>query len=210
MPTLKPGESVSTSTTTVKPTPHAIFTKNIDDVLLVYSEELSYDDATGNWVVVSISDIVITNKTAEFYEVKVTAEGNNVLTFGIHLKYGNWYMEDAKWNDQEYLFPEMAMGITVGYSYHCGPGMILRARMSTKRVKWSGLQIEPSFEGKIEKFSDSWDCVGFTTPAIWAGLFVTFILIFILFIGFGWISDIKTMDRFDDPKGKTIIITEME
>lgn len=44
------------------------------------------------------------------------------------------------------------------------------------------------------------------SPAIWAGLFITFMLLIILSVGITFIMDIRTMDRFDDPKGKTITI----
>lgn len=59
-------------------------------------------------------------------------------------------------------------------------------------------------------FNDAYDCVGFTTIPIWSGLFVTFILAVIMTMGLTMIMDIKTMDRFDDPKGKTIIINASE
>lgn len=62
----------------------------------------------------------------------------------------------------------------------------------------------------INQFSDAYDCVGFTTIPIWSGLFVTLILSIIMTMGLTMIMDIKTMDRFDDPKGKTIIINASE
>lgn len=56
------------------------------------------------------------------------------------------------------------------------------------------------------KFSDAYDCVGFTSIPIWSGLFITAILLMILTFGITMMMDIRTMDKFDDPKGKTITI----
>ncbi|XP_037800622.1 uncharacterized protein LOC119595583 [Penaeus monodon] len=62
------------------------------------------------------------------------------------------------------------------------------------------------FSSNQTKFSGSWDCVGFFTVPIWCALLVTLLLLFILFSGMYMLGDIKTMDRFDDPKGKPIMV----
>lgn len=80
-------------------------------------------------------------------------------------------------------------------------------------IYFQNLQLQLSFTntgGNIEKFLDSNDCVGFTSPAIWAGLFITFLLLSIISTAITYIMDIRTMDRFDDPKGKTITINASE
>ncbi|KOB75241.1 putative vacuolar ATP synthase subunit S1 [Operophtera brumata] len=59
-------------------------------------------------------------------------------------------------------------------------------------------------------FGDSFHCVGFFSAPIWSGLFVVFILLSITFYGILMMMDIRTMDRFDDPKGKTITINAGE
>ncbi|XP_058800983.1 V-type proton ATPase subunit S1-like [Phymastichus coffea] len=59
-------------------------------------------------------------------------------------------------------------------------------------------------------FGDAYDCVGFTTVPVWMRLFVTFILGLIMTWSIWMIMDIRTMDRFDDPKGKTITVTAQE
>lgn len=66
------------------------------------------------------------------------------------------------------------------------------------------------YDNTSNKFGDAYDCVGFTTGPIWSGIFVTFILALIMTFGLCMIMDIKTMDRFDDPKGKTISINASE
>ena len=54
------------------------------------------------------------------------------------------------------------------------------------------------------------DCVGFFTITIWSGILTTFLLIGILSFGIIMLMNISTMDRFDDPKGKTITVNVME
>lgn len=72
-------------------------------------------------------------------------------------------------------------------------------------------QIQPFREKPQEyKFGDSLDCVGFMSAPILAGLFVTFMLAAIVALGICMMMDLKTMDRFEDPKGKTITVTATE
>lgn len=65
-------------------------------------------------------------------------------------------------------------------------------------------------DSKDATFSDAYDCVGFTSIPIWTGIFVTAILAIIMIWALTMIMDIRTMDRFDDPKGKTITISAAE
>jgi hypothetical protein len=74
-------------------------------------------------------------------------------------------------------------------------------------------QVQPFFKTLNESemvFGDSFNCVGFFSVPIWSGLFVVFILLSITFYGIMMMMDIRTMDRFDDPKGKTITINAAE
>ncbi|KAH6927476.1 hypothetical protein HPB50_004527 [Hyalomma asiaticum] len=57
------------------------------------------------------------------------------------------------------------------------------------------------------QFSESYDCAGFFTSVIWMGLLVVLLYLVILGTGVFFIYDIRTNDRFDDPKGKTITVT---
>lgn len=66
-------------------------------------------------------------------------------------------------------------------------------------------QIQPYFEDG--RFGPPIDCVPYFSAAIWSGIFIVFILSIVLAWGIVMIMDINTMDRFDDPKGKTITIT---
>ncbi|XP_046383598.1 uncharacterized protein LOC124154112 [Ischnura elegans] len=145
-----------------------------------------------------------------------TSQGRLILRF---------YFEQSKWKywnltsvvsefggnlEPNYtLIPSKHIEAPVGFSYHCsqtidfvGPDGI--------RVSFDGLQLQSFLKGDKVAFGDGYDCVYFFTAAIWSGLFVTFLLGLILTWGLSMIMSIRTMDRFDDPKGKTITIGAAE
>ncbi|XP_037800624.1 V-type proton ATPase subunit S1-like [Penaeus monodon] len=98
-------------------------------------------------------------------------------------------------------------GIPIGMSYSCSEKTYLKNNSTSKSIVMvlDGFQVQP-FSSNQTKFSGSWDCVGFFTVPIWCALLVTLLLLFILFSGMYMLGDIKTMDRFDDPKGKPIMV----
>jgi len=61
-----------------------------------------------------------------------------------------------------------------------------------------------------EKFSDGWDCVVFFTEGIWMAIITVLLMTIIILFGLNMIASLKTMDRFDDPKGKTITVNVNE
>ncbi|XP_044256758.1 V-type proton ATPase subunit S1 [Tribolium madens] len=93
------------------------------------------------------------------------------------------------------------------FSYHCSTFNLSTVDRNAT-LSLPGFQIQPF--PKNNTFGDAYDCVGFTSVPIWSGLFVTIILLLIVTFGLTMMMDIKTMDRFDDPKGKTITITASE
>lgn len=110
---------------------------------------------------------------------------------------------------------------TRGFCYHCTK--LRTARDYTVKdyngtslvdITLNGFQIEafnPFNTSVADAFTnDVWDCVEFFTIPIWMGIITTLILLTILFYGITMISNITTMDRFDDPKGKTITVTVNE
>lgn len=56
------------------------------------------------------------------------------------------------------------------------------------------------------RFGRASDCIGFFTIPIWMGIISMLVLVAILAFGVAMLSSINTMDRFDDPKGKTITV----
>ena len=68
-------------------------------------------------------------------------------------------------------------------------------------------QVQP-FDTKNFTFNEAVDCVGWYTEPIWSGLIVALVLVGILTCGLAMIAQVTTMDRFDDPKGKTISVPQ--
>lgn len=124
---------------------------------------------------------------------------------------GTWSAKSFRSGDSRY-FSHSPVSAYDRKSFGCG---FLRLSNGKEYIEMRDVQIQPLFnptaDEKIVKFSDTAnDCVGFFSPAIWGALFVIIILVSILSCGLTMIMDIKTMDRFDDPKGKTITINAQE
>lgn len=101
------------------------------------------------------------------------------------------------------------------FSYHCSPETVFVN--GTTYLSITEMQVEVDYKNvkfddghENATFSDAYDCVGFTSIPIWTGIFVTIILGLIMIWALTMIMDIRTMDRFDDPKGKTITISSAE
>jgi len=69
------------------------------------------------------------------------------------------------------------------------------------------LQLEPFKANNADSFGDWYDCQGFFTVAIWAGIFLGLVIAAMLAWAISMLADVKSPDRFDDPKGKTITIS---
>ena len=99
------------------------------------------------------------------------------------------------------------------FSYHCSQQILFHKNFTTLNITDLQVQVYPISQISHDEkkvFSDAYDCVGFTTVPIWTGIFVTAILALIMIWALTMIIDIRTMDRFDDPKGKTITISAQE
>uniref|UniRef100_V9KMN9 V-type proton ATPase subunit S1 n=1 Tax=Callorhinchus milii TaxID=7868 RepID=V9KMN9_CALMI len=104
------------------------------------------------------------------------------------------------------------------YSYHCrfvltsnqaSPAFIPLTPDNKWAITLQDFQVQ-GFGVKELRFSYASDCAGFFTPAIWMGLLTSLLLIAILSYGLHMIINLKTMDRFDDPKGPTISVPQTE
>lgn len=99
------------------------------------------------------------------------------------------------------------------FSYHCA-NIIFKNKHTDNStfnatLTFHKFQFQP-FNIRNNKFSDGWDCVEFFTPGIWMGIVTVGLLTIILFYGLTMIADLKTQDRFDDPKGKPMVVNVME
>lgn len=104
----------------------------------------------------------------------------------------------------EVLTSKLDIVFPFNFSYHCSNEIIFSKNTTELKIPNMQIQID------AKKFGDAYDCVNFTTIPIWTGIFVTTILGSIMIWAFTMIIDIRTMDRFDDPKGKTITISSQE
>ncbi|KAF8794658.1 V-type proton ATPase subunit S1 like protein [Argiope bruennichi] len=93
------------------------------------------------------------------------------------------------------------------FSFSCGNYVLQNKNMTEAilvKLTFNRFQVQP-FRVK-DKFSESFDCITWFTVPIWMGVFISLILIVIVNVGVYALSSIHTMDRFDDPKGKTITV----
>lgn len=98
------------------------------------------------------------------------------------------------------------------FSYHCSHNIVFKEN-DTYFLTIKDFQVQlfnDEYLAKEPRFSSAYDCVGFMTIPIWTGLFVTTILSFIMIWGITMLMDIRIMDRFDDPKGKMIMVSALE
>jgi V-type H+-transporting ATPase S1 subunit len=169
---------------------------------------LSFREGPGKAsTIVNITDVVVTNSTADEIGATLSDGATHTLSLTITKSAGNWMVKQMTF-DGVPLHMRHSISANMGFSYHCSRGAEFPRPDFTQYVT-IGWQIQPNFVANTElkAFGEPFDCVGFTSAGIWGGLFVTFLLILILTYGISWMLDIKTMDRFDDPKGKTIIVS---
>ncbi|XP_069604027.1 V-type proton ATPase subunit S1 [Ranitomeya imitator] len=108
------------------------------------------------------------------------------------------------------------------YSYHCEyvsslpkyeSLLVQNSSDKTPGFNWrltiNDFQIQ-AFNVTVMRFSYASDCAGFFSPGIWMGLITTLLFVFILTYGLHMVMSLKTMDRFDDPKGPSISVPQNE
>ncbi|XP_050717927.1 V-type proton ATPase subunit S1-like [Eriocheir sinensis] len=142
-----------------------------------------------------------------------------ILTFNFKATSSSWSFTDvdvllnnsAKQYNLGVVSPAIT-GIPIGMSYSCSENIYISTNGSTPGkmmiVSMAGVQMEAFHDSAAgnSTFGPAWDCVGFFTVPIWVSLLTTLLLLIILTTGLYMLSDIKTMDRFDDPKGQPIMI----
>jgi len=161
--------------------------------------------------VITINTLSVSDVTAASLTVELAGE----RSIKLEVRHGGGYWAVTRGSiDGNEFSGQRIVGAAVGFSYHCSPAITFKVNHTdTVSVTITGLQVEPKFGtagDPLVRYSPAQDCVGFTSAGIWAGLFVVIMLLLIMTIGITWIMDIRTMDRFDDPKGKTITIGNAE
>ncbi|XP_063150276.1 V-type proton ATPase subunit S1 [Candoia aspera] len=104
------------------------------------------------------------------------------------------------------------------YSFSCAcvssepslGGILVPAKNATQwKLTVMNFQIQ-SYHLTNETFSEASDCAGFFSPGIWMGLLTSLFLVAVFTYGLHMVMSLKTMDRFDDPKGPTISVPQTE
>jgi len=125
------------------------------------------------------------------------------------------YNNESKGGRVEATETVMARGVSAPFkfSYSCkipgGFGQRNKSDIDGASLVFEGLQTQYS-DKAISKFGRPNDCVGFFSIPIWSGIFCSIILVAVLTFGITMIMGINTMDRFDDPKGKSISVNTSE
>jgi len=137
----------------------------------------------------------ITNKKFELVELKVVKLGGNdagVAHIDLEVK--------TKTN--------LGYGIEapIGLSFGCGDLGVFKPKNSegiSVGVIFPDIQIQV---GKVHggKFGPVWECGVLLPIGLWVGIIVSLFFAIICCWGFSMLASINTMDRFDDPKGKSI------
>ncbi|XP_062130642.1 V-type proton ATPase subunit S1 [Drosophila sulfurigaster albostrigata] len=173
-----------------------------------YQFQITFTSVLYNNEALTIASMAVTNSTTPNtkFSVTLSTTAGKSITFDLSYSSSDGYytLSNAAYDGTALYTP--GVNAPTSFSYTCGNATWYDS--TTNKLQWNSLQLQAGFKtgADIVAFGDSWDCVGFVTPGILMGLFVLVILLVIVFLGLCWMMDIKTMDRFDDPKGKTITI----
>ncbi|XP_075989254.1 vacuolar H[+] ATPase AC45 accessory subunit [Anticarsia gemmatalis] len=197
----------------------AISENNTLDGLRLYSKAISVKTDNESLPLTSM-----VSSSSQFAEMSMNTtlgfENDTSITLNfVKNGYGYWYFSNVVLSLPqltETLRPtgEEPVYALEGFAYRCAQYVSFTSvnESKTYTVTFEDLKVQPYFSvtNGTPAWGDSFNCVGFFTAPIWAGLFVVFILLSITFYGIMMMLDIRTMDRFDDPKGKTITINAGE
>uniref|UniRef100_A0AC34F2Y0 V-type proton ATPase subunit S1/VOA1 transmembrane domain-containing protein n=1 Tax=Panagrolaimus sp. ES5 TaxID=591445 RepID=A0AC34F2Y0_9BILA len=108
-----------------------------------------------------------------------------------------------------------------GYNYACSatPALLFPVKedpdflvgIILNNFQVQGFGVDKDGEGTIPYFSSrTADCIPTFNQGTWMGIIVTLILVSVLAFAFLMLNSVQTMDRFDDPKQKQIVINFKE
>lgn len=106
----------------------------------------------------------------------------------------------------------------LGLAFACeDPGTFMPARSANDDGNKNKYRIGLTLPGvKLQVFEigrgfgPSWSCADLLPISVWVGLIVSLLLASVCYYGFSMLANIHTMDRFDDPKGKTIHVPQTD
>ncbi|TDG48405.1 hypothetical protein AWZ03_005150 [Drosophila navojoa] len=142
------------------------------------------------------------------------------LRFKFSLLRGTWHMRnvEVEYRDYKAVLPAIGNEYTLpsaplGFSYRCSSAELLFSNRNTNDTQMnlvlSDYQVQPWLNGRKE-FGDVYDCVGFITSPILAGLLVTAFLLGILSLGITAMLSIHTPNRFESSRNKQLTFTVQE
>ena len=189
------------------------------DNILVYASKMPY--LYVNNQTVSLTFIRVTQDIRTKYQSLQATFRSNVTSSPVTMVFyfynttstsGYWSLENVTYTETEsgkpvVFVPDTSIIVPVGFSYHCTAGTTLKNENGV--LMFTNFQAQAYMSNK-GVFGDAYNCELFFTAPIWSGLFVMTILAMIMIWGLAMIMDIRTMDQFDDPKGKTITINTLE
>lgn len=162
---------------------------------------------------ISVSTMSITGNATNLAVTLKSPDGD--VMFDIYYQAGYFLMSNFMYNNVKFRTTDVYS--PTDFSYYCGNLTLYSITNTTSEnqymLQWNSVQMQAPFNSTNNAtfvFGDPWHCVGFFTGGILSGLLVVALLLTITFIGVCWMMDINTMDRFDDPKGKTITINASE
>lgn len=190
-----------------EPTPNDIL--QIQNTFMMYYEKFEAGPVGGPLTALTFNGVTKEDSNSSANTLQVNLSGPAAdLRLSFALGQGNWQITGVTYNNAQY-FLRHRVDINQHFSYRCNDLRYYTPDMKNEIVL-TEVQLQPYWKTEANadfvKFGDAWNCVGFTTPGILTGLFLVFIFIFIGSYGITWMMDIRTMDRFDDPKGKTITV----
>lgn len=207
--TLKRATRQTTPTPEPNPFTDALFEQDKYYILYLRNMSTIKDDVVNNITVAGAT--VTMNLVNQTMTLNISTDP--MLSLEILIADGRWGVEKVMLDGFTNPFVSGGwIGANNRSSYSCSPMTNFISHNETTILQLGGLQLQVDLYNANDTlvFGDANNCVGFLSGGIVGGLFVTFLLLIILSIGLTWMMDIKTMDRFDDPKGKTIIINAQE
>uniref|UniRef100_A0A182P5S7 V-type proton ATPase subunit S1/VOA1 transmembrane domain-containing protein n=1 Tax=Anopheles epiroticus TaxID=199890 RepID=A0A182P5S7_9DIPT len=186
----------------------------IDGFLMVYEKFMFGQADAAELTVAKLTQATkVENTTSEAMQIQLTGAGAQVDLFFL-LTQGSWEITGVRFDNQDYYLRHR-VHVNQHFSYSCNQWEYYSTDLQ-KKIVFEEVQLQPFWPGAdgtppvSNRFGDAWYCVGFTTGGILSGLFLVLIFIIIGSYGIAWMMDIRTMDRFDDPKGKTITVSAAE
>lgn len=152
---------------------------------------------------------------------------NLIMTYTVSsgIEYGYWYLKKFLMTYQNssttgdnpvtvVLDSEFVAWTPFKFSYHCHHAPPIRPKKNSSEsdagltLSFKAFQVQTFYVGNGFGYYN--DCIGFFTIPIWSAIICSAVLIAILFFGVIMLMSIKTPDRMDDAKGKTISVTVSE